>query len=132
MEKIKSCPFCGKKPKGGTFDDQQVDLCCIDGDWYLNRERWNSAFCWRELSEKETEIKFQRKLHANAEAEVNQQAKRISELEGALKVISPVKFYALANWLDMIDLERGNTENQVQKDLRTIAEAVKEALGGTK
>jgi hypothetical protein len=54
----------------------------------------------------------------------------IDHLEAALEALpAPVKLDDLADWLDIIDGERGSSGDEVQRDLRLWAEQARAVLG---
>lgn len=60
---IRPCPFCGSSPLGKSTG--VISCSCVGFKQYLLKE-WNSAYCWRLLSEKDKEIERLKGLLAGA------------------------------------------------------------------
>jgi hypothetical protein len=73
-EEIKPCPFCGKHPskeipKKGEYEYILPNCRCVssdeNGDPWAYSTDWQNAFCWKELEEKDRQIKVLREALKN-------------------------------------------------------------------
>ena len=107
-EELKPCPFCGIFNVGGRKDltilDEGVCLNCgVHGPENDNGEKWNSAYCWKEIDRLKAELADYGKRAIENDAVMR---KRCYEAEAALQA-KDAEIAELKERLDKITLRMG-------------------------
>lgn len=84
---LKPCPFCGKSDNFPCHDSY-VDCKCLSGQYGVDIDIWNNAYCWKEIDSLKACIEELKKtleiknMHIyRLQEEVRTSKSRIEELE---------------------------------------------------
>ena len=104
-ESLKPCPFCGKRDYFPCADSY-VDCKCLSGQFGVDMDKWNNAYCWKETDSLKARIEDIEKMNSVQKKRIEETWELNQRYEKALKEILdvntqwgteiPVKTYGIA------------------------------------